>query len=85
MYESVESDGLLFYVMPFVTGETLSARLAREGKLPIDDAMRITREVARALSHAHEVGIVHRDLKPGNIMLSGDVAVVTDFGIARGR
>jgi eukaryotic-like serine/threonine-protein kinase len=83
MYESGESDGLLFYVMPFVTGETLSARLARESKLPINDAMRITREVARALTHAHGVGIVHRDLKPGNIMLSGDVAVVTDFGIAR--
>jgi serine/threonine-protein kinase len=83
MYESGESDGLLFYVMPFVTGETLRDRLAREGKLPVEDALRITREVARALTHAHEVGIVHRDLKPGNIMLSGDVAVVTDFGIAR--
>jgi serine/threonine-protein kinase len=83
MYESGESDGLLFYVMPFVTGETLRDRLAREGKLPVEDALRITREVGRALTHAHEVGIVHRDLKPGNIMLSGDVAVVTDFGIAR--
>ncbi len=83
MYESGESDGLLFYVMPFVTGETLRDRLARETKLPVEDALRITREVARALTHAHEVGIVHRDLKPGNIMLSGDVAVVTDFGIAR--
>ena len=67
MYESGESDGLLFYVMPFVTGETLRDRLAREGKLPVEDALRITREVARALTHAHEVGLVHRDLKPGNI------------------
>jgi serine/threonine protein kinase len=73
----------LFYVMPFVTGETLSARLARDGPLPIDDALRITREVGRALSYAHAAGIVHRDLKPGNVMLSDGVAVVTDFGIAR--
>ena len=83
MYESGEGDGLLFYVMPFVTGETLSARLARDGPFPIDDALRITREVGRALSYAHAAGIVHRDLKPGNIMLSDGVAVVTDFGIAR--
>jgi serine/threonine-protein kinase len=83
MYESGESDGLLFYVMPFVTGETLSDRLVREGKLGVDDALRIAREVGRALSYAHAAGIVHRDLKPGNIMLSDDVAVVTDFGIAR--
>jgi TolB-like protein/tRNA A-37 threonylcarbamoyl transferase component Bud32/tetratricopeptide (TPR) repeat protein len=83
MYESGEGDGLLFYVMPFVTGETLSARLARDGPFPIEDALRITREVGRALSYAHAAGIVHRDLKPGNIMLSDSVAVVTDFGIAR--
>ena len=83
MYESGESDGLLFYVMPFVRGETLSDRLGREGKLGVDEALRIAREVGRALSYAHAAGIVHRDLKPGNIMLSDEVAVVTDFGIAR--
>ena len=83
LYESGESEGLIFYVMPFVTGETLRDRIEREGALPIDDALRITRDVARALAHAHASGVVHRDLKPANIMLSGGVAVVTDFGIAR--
>jgi serine/threonine-protein kinase len=83
LFESGESDGLLFYVMPFVDGEGLDARLAREGKLPIVEAVRIAREVSRALSYAHKSGIVHRDLKPSNIMLSGGAAVVTDFGIAR--
>ena len=83
LYESGESDGLLFYVMPFVVGEGLDARLAREGRLPLDEALRIAQDVARALSYAHKAGVIHRDLKPGNIMLSGGVAVVTDFGIAR--
>jgi serine/threonine protein kinase/tetratricopeptide (TPR) repeat protein len=83
LYESAESDGLLFYVMPFVVGEGLDARLAREGRLSLEEALRITQDVARALSYAHKAGVIHRDLKPGNIMLSGGVAVVTDFGIAR--
>ena len=73
----------LFYVMPFVEGETLRARLDRERQLPIDDALRIAREVSDALSYAHARGIIHRDIKPENILLEGGHAVVADFGIAR--
>jgi serine/threonine-protein kinase len=75
--------GLLYYVMPFAEGESLRQRLARESQLPLDDALRITREVGSALQYAHDHGVVHRDIKPENIMLSGGQAVVADFGIAR--
>jgi serine/threonine protein kinase len=82
LLDSGEADGLLYYVMPYVTGETLRARLERERQLPIDDALRIAREVADALGAAHALGIVHRDVKPENILLQGGHALVADFGIA---
>ncbi len=82
LYDSGETDGLLYYVMPYVAGESLAQRLARQGPLPIEEALAITRQVAAALQHAHSNGIVHRDIKPGNILLSGDTAFVADFGIA---
>src|SRR5437667_6088915 len=74
---------LLFYVMPFVSGESLRHRLTREGKLPLPDAMRILPEIADALAHAHAEGVIHRDIKPENILLLGSHAVLTDFGVAR--
>jgi serine/threonine-protein kinase len=83
MYDSGESDGLLYYVMPYVPGETLRERLQREGALPADDALRLAREVAEALAYAHRQGIIHRDIKPANILLSEGHALVADFGIAR--
>jgi len=83
LIDSGEADGTLFYVMPFLDGETLAQRLAREQQLPIGDAMRITTEVVSALRYAHERGVLHRDIKPANIMLTGGHAVVMDFGIAR--
>jgi serine/threonine-protein kinase len=82
LLDSGEADGLLFYVMPYVSGETLRARLERETQLPIADAVRIARETADALSAAHALGIVHRDIKPENILLQGGHALVADFGIA---
>ena len=82
LLDSGAADGLLFYVMPYVAGETLRGRLERERQLPLDDAIRIAREVADALGAAHALGIVHRDIKPDNILLQGDHAVVADFGIA---
>jgi serine/threonine-protein kinase len=72
-----------YYVMPFVTGESLRDRLARERTLDLDEALRISREVADALDYAHSEGVVHRDIKPENILLSGGHAVIADFGIAR--
>jgi TolB-like protein/Flp pilus assembly protein TadD len=83
LYESGEADGFLFYVMPFIGGESLRNRLDREKQLPIDDALQITREVADALSYAHASGVIHRDIKPENILLESGHAVVADFGIAR--
>jgi len=83
LYDSGEAVGLLYYVMPFVKGESLRNRIDREGPLPIDDAVLITLEVADALHYAHSQGVIHRDIKPENIMLSGGHALVADFGIAR--
>ncbi len=78
-----DANGLPFYTMPFVEGESLRHRLEQGGALPIADVVSILRDVARALSYAHERGVVHRDIKPDNVMLSGRSAVVTDFGIAK--
>ncbi len=83
LHDSGVAAGLLFYVMPYVEGESLRQRLAREKQLPVDDALRIAREVADALSYAHSCGVVHRDVKPENILLESGHAVVADFGIAR--
>jgi serine/threonine-protein kinase len=74
---------VLYYVMPFVDGESLRARIAREHQLPVADVVRIMREVADALSEAHARGVVHRDIKPDNVLLRGNHAIVTDFGIAK--
>ncbi len=82
LLDSGEADGLLYYVMPVVTGETLRARLTRERQLPIPEAVRIAREVASALDYAHRQGVVHRDIKPENILLHDGQAMVADFGIA---
>jgi TolB-like protein len=83
MYDSGQADGLLYYVMPFVKGESLRDRLDREGQLPIDDAIQLILEVADALGHAHSQGIVHRDIKPENVLVANGHALVADFGIAR--
>src|SRR6184192_848029 len=83
LHDSGEASGFLYYVMPFVQGESLRDRLRREQQLPVEEAVRIAREVATALSHAHSHGVVHRDIKPENILLSEGEAVVADFGIAR--
>jgi serine/threonine protein kinase/Tol biopolymer transport system component len=82
LLDSGSAEGLLYYVMPYMTGETLRARLERERQLPIEDALLITREVADALGAAHGLGIIHRDIKPENILLQGGHALVADFGIA---
>ena len=82
LFDSGEADGFLFYVMPFVEGETLRDRLNREKQLPVADAVRIATEVARALDYAHRHGVVHRDIKPENILLHDGQALVADFGIA---
>ena len=83
LFDSGDAAGTLFYVMPLVEGESLRARLNREERLPIEDALQITREVADALSYAHRRGVIHRDIKPENVLLEAGHAVVTDFGIAR--
>ena len=83
VHDSGESGGLLYYVMPYIQGETLRARLLREGALPLPDPIRLMRELAGALAYAHMHGVVHRDLKPENVLLSGGHAVVADFGIAK--
>src|SRR5689334_13154885 len=82
LLDSGDAGGLLYYVMPYVQGETLRSRLSRERQLPIDDALRVAREVADALGNAHAHGIIHRDIKPENILLQGGHALVADFGIA---
>jgi len=83
LYDSGDADGSLYYVMPFVEGESLRGRLDRERQLTIQDALKIIREISEGLSYAHAQGVVHRDIKPENIMLMGDHALVADFGIAR--
>jgi serine/threonine-protein kinase len=82
LFDSGEVDGTVFYVMPFVDGESLRDRLERERQLPVADALRLAREVADALSYAHTRGVIHRDIKPENILLQGGHALVADFGIA---
>ncbi len=83
LHDSGHVEALLYYLMPYVSGETLRARMTRERQLPIDAAVRIACEVADALAYAHGQGVIHRDIKPENILLSGGHAVVADFGIAR--
>src|SRR5947208_3851928 len=83
LFEADEADGLLFYVMEYVEGESLQDRLARDGPLAVEDAIRIAAEVGDALEYAHESGVIHRDIKPGNILLSRGHAMVSDFGIAK--
>ena len=82
LLDSGDAGGLLYFVMPLVSGETLRARLQRERQLPIDDALKIAREVSDALGYAHGLGVIHRDIKPENILLQNGHAVVADFGIA---
>jgi tetratricopeptide (TPR) repeat protein/tRNA A-37 threonylcarbamoyl transferase component Bud32 len=83
LIDSGEAEGFLYYIMPYVEGESLRTKLAREGELPIAEATRILHDVVDALAHAHSHGVVHRDIKPDNVLLSGKHAVVTDFGIAK--
>jgi serine/threonine-protein kinase len=82
LFDSGAADGLLFYVMPYVEGEALSDRIEREKQLPVEEAVRITRETASALDYAHRHGVIHRDIKPANILLQDGTALVSDFGIA---
>src|SRR6185503_8558875 len=83
LIDSGDEDGLLYYVMPFVDGETLRDRMTREQRMPVSEALRIAAQVADALDYAHKHGVVHRDIKPENILLANGHAKVADFGIAR--
>jgi serine/threonine-protein kinase len=83
LHDSGDASGLLYYVMPYVSGPSLKDRLRREGALPVDEAVDIARAVASALDYAHRQGVVHRDIKPANIMMNEGVAVITDFGIGK--
>ena len=83
LIDSGDADGLLYYLMPYVEGETLRDRLRRTGPCSIDDTVRLAREVADALGYAHRKGVIHRDIKPENILLADGHAIVADFGIAR--
>ena len=82
LFDSGEANGLLFYVMPYIEGESLRARLDREKQLPIDEAVHIATAIASALDYAHRHGVIHRDLKPENILLHDGQPLVADFGIA---
>ena len=77
------ADGLVYFTMPYIEGESLQQRLEREGRLPLDDVVAIVREVADALAYAHANGVVHRDVKPANVLIDGDHVVVADFGVAK--
>jgi len=83
LIDSGKVGDLFYYVMPFVAGESLRARLRRDGALPVDEAVRYLRDVVDGLAAAHARGIVHRDIKPDNVLLSGRHALVTDFGVAK--
>jgi eukaryotic-like serine/threonine-protein kinase len=83
LYDSGEAEGVLYYVMPYEPGLSLRQKLVRDGQLPVADALTILRDVAEAMSYAHQQGVVHRDIKPENVMLNGRHAVVTDFGVAK--
>ncbi|HUQ48141.1 MAG TPA: protein kinase, partial [Gemmatimonadaceae bacterium] len=83
LLDSGNANGFLFYVMPYVSGQSLRERISREGELPVHEAVRLLVEVVDALSHAHDHGVVHRDMKPDNVMLSGRHALVADFGVAK--
>ena len=83
LIDSGDADGLLYYVMPYLDGETLRARLDRRGPLPLGEALTLLRDVADALAHAHRAGVVHRDLKPANVLVAGEHAFLLDFGIAK--
>jgi eukaryotic-like serine/threonine-protein kinase len=82
LFDSGTADGLVYYVMPYVEGESLAHRLEREGQLPVEEAVAIAQGVAEALDYAHEQGVIHRDIKPANILLSRGRPLVADFGIA---
>ena len=83
IYSVDEREGLVFFVMAFIAGESVAQRLAREGRLSIPEARKILREVADGLAYAHGRGVIHRDIKPDNIIISGATATVTDFGVAK--
>ena len=83
LFDSGEYEGAVFYVVPCIEGESLRRRLEREGQLPLEEALHITRDVADALDHAHRHGVIHRDIKPENILLEEGHAIVADFGVAR--
>jgi serine/threonine-protein kinase len=84
VFDSGGAAGLLWYAMPYVEGESLRHRLARDGSVRLDECLRLTREVADALDYAHRRGVIHRDVKPANILLSDGHALLADFGVARG-
>jgi len=83
LLDSGDADGFLYYVMPFIEGQTLRDRLLREGELPVASAVKILAEVVDALVEAHSRGVIHRDIKPENVLLTGRHALVADFGVAK--